>query len=621
MRITRLQIKNFRRIESLDLETPAAVAVFGMNGAGKSSIRMALHMALYGRCAVTDRRGAGAAELIGDHGNYAHIQVETDNHVIDMTIAKGKTEWTCVERSTGEIIRDRSTFWTSYGIEPEHAMIAGMPEDYLLSKSLGDALASFLGGVVEATELERCIGESFFNQLRAFCDTHSLDWTTVEGLEAVGKKAYELRTNVGRLIKEAEHEKNAIGFQVAPKTVDGRELGVKDEAKVQAQIDALRHRREALISERGAAGNFDPTIDRDAIQAEINTINERVQSLEHQRIKIAEHLGKAAITESLAARNHELAVADGEKTQRALQDAVRVYDAMRKLDTCPTCLQKITASVRSKAVEILEAAVAEARAADEPHSQRALALDDEAQEARRIADGYRKQESEIKARLSDARARQSELSATLRGLPLVAPRAVHVIDADIAQVDYHLKRGLELQEKLKRYCDAEAVASLIDGYNDDHFELSNYVKWFKDGEKIKELVSGGLIDFEHACNAALRAFDRTLSVEVDGKSVEIYLNGIPARQCSRGERAIACYAIAKAFAASGAPILLDDLNDLDAENRRKMLKDIRRDACTWVFSAWQTPGAVTHEVAYALDPCVVVWMEQGKAVPVGMMVS
>lgn len=64
MRVNALSLVNFRSHRRLTLELGPLTIVGGPNAAGKSSIRMALELALTGRCEVTDRAGRGAGLLV-----------------------------------------------------------------------------------------------------------------------------------------------------------------------------------------------------------------------------------------------------------------------------------------------------------------------------------------------------------------------------------------------------------------------------------------------------------------------------------------------------------------------------------------------------------------------------
>ena len=77
MKLTRLDLNCFRAARglSLDLNAPR-IAVFGLNGAGKTSVREAVRWALRGVCEGTDRKGAGAEVLIPTGAKEASVALD-----------------------------------------------------------------------------------------------------------------------------------------------------------------------------------------------------------------------------------------------------------------------------------------------------------------------------------------------------------------------------------------------------------------------------------------------------------------------------------------------------------------------------------------------------------------
>jgi hypothetical protein len=64
MRITNLRLQNFRSHRDTSFEFARVNIIRGRNGAGKSSIAMALEQLLTGKCDITDQAGRGAQALI-----------------------------------------------------------------------------------------------------------------------------------------------------------------------------------------------------------------------------------------------------------------------------------------------------------------------------------------------------------------------------------------------------------------------------------------------------------------------------------------------------------------------------------------------------------------------------
>jgi hypothetical protein len=139
------------------------------------------------------------------------------------------------------------------------------------------------------------------------------------------------------------------------------------------------------------------------------------------------------------------------------------------------------------------------------------------------------------------------------------------------------------------------------------------VEHFRDGAMIKDLTGTRMQDFCDQVNAHLKPYALHLEIEQDGKRVEVTINRRPARQQNSGTRALACYALARAFAA-GAPVLLDDINHLDAGNRKALLLALR-DAGSEVLVAgtWQQSKPLDGAAAMQLSPLSVYWIEDGIA--------
>lgn len=77
MKINLLGLKDFRCFAETAIEfTDKINLVIAANGSGKSTIREAIDYALTGRCEHTDRRGAGAEDLVRDGGAKASIELE-----------------------------------------------------------------------------------------------------------------------------------------------------------------------------------------------------------------------------------------------------------------------------------------------------------------------------------------------------------------------------------------------------------------------------------------------------------------------------------------------------------------------------------------------------------------
>lgn len=78
MRITKIRLENWRNVESAEIDLERVNVFVGRNGVGKSSLQAAIEYALTGRCRWTDRRGAGAQDLIRHGAKQAVIELEIE---------------------------------------------------------------------------------------------------------------------------------------------------------------------------------------------------------------------------------------------------------------------------------------------------------------------------------------------------------------------------------------------------------------------------------------------------------------------------------------------------------------------------------------------------------------
>ncbi len=79
MRITRIELKNFRNHEDLSIDlTAPRLLLLGPNGSGKSSVLDAIAWAILGRCRGINEKGQGQADLIRNGATEAQVILTTD---------------------------------------------------------------------------------------------------------------------------------------------------------------------------------------------------------------------------------------------------------------------------------------------------------------------------------------------------------------------------------------------------------------------------------------------------------------------------------------------------------------------------------------------------------------
>jgi DNA repair exonuclease SbcCD ATPase subunit len=95
MKIRRIKLKNFRSHKHTVIGLERINFIRGMNKSGKSSIAVAIEMALAGRCAVTDEAGKGFEQLIRHGEQTASITLECSDVIITLQL----------DRTTGRTLR------------------------------------------------------------------------------------------------------------------------------------------------------------------------------------------------------------------------------------------------------------------------------------------------------------------------------------------------------------------------------------------------------------------------------------------------------------------------------------------------------------------------------------
>jgi len=103
----------------------------------------------------------------------------------------------------------------------------------------------------------------------------------------------------------------------------------------------------------------------------------------------------------------------------------------------------------------------------------------------------------------------------------------------------------------------------------------------------------------------------TLEIVAEGKSFGLLFNGRPLGLASAGQRALVAYAFAKAFADCGAPILLDDINNLDPEARGRLAMRLRQTDVVLAGTPLDTSAEYLNRAAAALAPMRVVAVAGG----------
>ncbi len=607
MRITSLHIENFRDIESLDIpDLPDVTALFGRNGQGKTSVLHAIRMALFGRCPLTDARGAGADLLIRDGATEAAIEIGLDGaYTVSLTIGRKSRQWALIANDTGVIVADkRDMLWQTLGVSERHALIAAMPAEYLNSSDLGDVLAEYLCGDVTAEAVLTFAGDHA-EWLTGFARKQRV---ALVDLAHLGSSAESARRDLNRSIKSEQARYDALPFVGQPMDTRGNAVEPDAIPRIEGQLSDLAKQRDELLQAVGAAAARRVAAD---IERDLRLNRESRPSLELEIQTATTMLENAAAELDRLNLDHANATAQCTAAENAAAAARRTITELAAMDTCPRCRRPLSDAARAEITAALtrEAAEHDATAAKlakqvgsgVTHIGRAHDTVSAARKARENADyALAKRDREIAAL-------EAEL-ANAGGLSADAAQA------KLAETESRIERGGALLASLKSYAERAALEAWLTDARAESERLTWAVQAFRDGAAAKSLMRDGVSEFTAMCNTELQPFGHSLSIEVSGKTAEAWLDGRPSSHCSLGEQTLAAWAIAAAFGAAGCPVLLDDANHLDAGNRKALLKRLRENApgTVIVAAAWQQSNEDMTAIADALAPVRVVWMDGGR---------
>lgn len=634
MKITQLQIQNFRQIEDLSISSlPNSLAVFGPMGAGKSSILAAVQYTLLGHCGYTDKRGAGYRDLIRTRCDYALISLELDAAIaVECGIYPDKSDWACVSLETGETYaKDRDDLLGKLGIPRKFANICLRPDAFILGDSdFGSVLAGFLGEVDPAALRNACTDDQWA-WLIEFQAKHRVGpFDDITNLDAIGQIAYNQRTAEKRSLAEARLDLDSRGHApsgVTIKTEKGvdKRYTTNDLPAVRATLETLDTQRRQLERERGAAEiavSADKKAARVAEAQEVVNIAKADANTADAAYKAAqEAAGTAQANLSDAKTSEANAVYRREQAAKTCTTATRNLKELEAWTDCPTCGAKITDARRKSLTAGLQQAVADAEAALEAAKVECAARVAALEPLRKaLAAADNESEAARKAALDANKAVTSAETVfkAAKELP-VASRSVDEIAASISAIEDKRARGQNLLaelEKIEAHENAAATVALIETRV---AMLEWAVKSFRDGAISKRFLhTEALLS---RVNAELRDLGYEMSIEVDGKTVRLLLAGgadtipRPLPRRSNGERTLACAALALAFADTVGIVCIDDLNDMDANVRRAFLGRMRTHQVQTALlaCAWQSNKPFTPTHAEALKPTTALWLEHGTA--------
>jgi hypothetical protein len=621
MKITRIKIQNFGLIESADIPIRGhSLAIFGMNGQAKTTVINALHWTLFGWCEHTDRRGAGARDLIRDGAAEAVVEVHFEHGAFtgfaNATIGRKENVFDLID-SDGVIVqtvRSRDGMWNHLGLDPRIALLAAMPLEMFRDKANSQVLADYLSrSITPETVLHHCHENA--DAVQAFAKQHHLPLRNVEDFRAIGDVAYTARRSINRDLKQAHAEYELLAVTVAPTKPDGSAYSLEDAADVSASLAKVRGLRDDLIAQRtraDAAAGADIEAERAKIEAaktEAETLRSKIGSVNADITGLEERLAALQAESDAAAKGSAATVAERDRLVRLRRDIA----ALEAGCECPTCLRKLTDKQQEAVLSTIGVQI---EAASKAHDD-ALAA---STAARQALEPQRKLISAGKEELqglASTMARAEAVAGMIPPEPYTGPSAEEVA-LSIAKLDEQIAKGERVAKQLDEMKQSTLADKRVAFLTGESEKLGWIVDAFKKGEVIGKLIKDELAAFASVCNEELLPLGFHIEFEADGKNITPILQcpGKPPRRaalCSRSERALAALAIACGFGRTGVPVMLDDLDGFDGVRRTELLKQLAgyNAGSMIVAGAWQHPGTKVDAVARALPSLAVVWCDMG----------
>lgn len=638
MRIRSIIIENFRNIEHLEIRNiEQSLALFGLVGQGKTSVLEAIRMALLGECELSGelakKGGGGVKRLVRDGAKMAFIELvvdpyedghDDDNDIrIQLTIpTKGKVDCFFFDNE-GEKFPCYPSIWEMAGIPFNHARVSMMPGRFLLSTELGDILAEFLSADIDPDDLQKLAG-THADWLAEYAKGHDEALDSVTSFENMGTYAFQWRTQVKKNIAETEADIEAIGHVVAPKDLRGNAMEVDHIEQLVWAVSATKKELADALVEKGRA----------EVAEDADSVEQRRWELTNEHKKLCEisrdfgsRLEEAKLEVEAAEqartkgqRNHSEAAVELKKLQSEIKEVKCGIESLKDEDgACPRCGRKYTAAHRKTELASLQTRL---YLAVEGQQFCQSGVDRKLKELKPLHDDVSAAVDDVDTIRGEMNLNQNDIAGVVRArdeLPEAnTARALLVVEEEIEALEEKIERGRDYIERLTKMKEKDAKTKRNEEAAIELDHLNWCVEAFKDGAAIKELISGGLDDFTNRCNAELEPGGYELSIEVSGKKVGVMLRcpgqkSRPVALCSSGQQALAQAAVAFAFSDSGAPVLLDNLNDLDGPFRKAVLRRIQAETDLTVIAAgaWQQNDQSMEGIRKALAPMRVLWIQDG----------
>ncbi len=620
MNITRLKITNFVQVKTLDIADLTGTTILtGENGVGKTTILNALAFAF--GFPVRDARGTQVVnkDLIGPNGDSCEVKLlmEIGDRKLMLVAAVGKdrtVEITDTERKQPAFLAAKgitatyAALYEALGVPWSHIECALSPRAYLLGPDLGQILADLCAGEWSMDDIQDAAGDHFQYISGQFQKKDKTD------LEAVGKWAFKTRTEVKKSAAALKTDLASLEDLECPTSRDGKPMTESQIPVVEEALSGLQAQRDALIGDKARA---ESGVDEQRVELEVAK----------ERVVVA--LEAATVAKSDADKAYRQAQDTFQSANKALQMVKDAHakatadhsnaEALHKQrlesgNTCASCGHTLTEEEKIAAIE---------DAAHECHKAKARLEEIKINEAKSKFDGFEQANTQAREAMHKATAEYDQLVAEANRIEyglekLGANRPAKSLDAIVTEIETTEERiavGCAKLANLKEWVRKSKLADQIAAFEAEIGHLDWAVAAFRDGEFLKGRLSGKVNLFEDACNEKLAPFGYSLSVKVEGKSAQVWLQkgnntAAPITRCSKAELVLTGYAVATAFG-TNSPICIDDMDAMFSKTKSTFMAQLKlRDNTAPLFAsgAW-TAGAVDLEpVTKYLTNAKVVWV-------------
>ena len=489
-----------------------------------------------------------------------------------------------------------------------HVECALSPRAYLLGPELGQILADLCAGEWSMDDIKDSASDHFDFISMQFLKKDKTD------LEAVGKWAFQTRTEVKKSVAALKADLASLDGLECPTSRDGKPMTESQIPVVEEALRGLQAQRDVLIGDKARAesGNEGRRAEldtaKDKVAADLvasTTAKDTTEKAYKQTQDTLQSASKALTTVKEAHFSATTAVISAEGLWRQRTESG---------NTCSSCGHTMTEGEKNAGI---------GSAAEELHKAKSALEEISLNEAKSQFDSFEQANTQAREAMHRATAEYDRLITEgnridheLEKLGTNRPaKSLDSIITEIETTDERIAAGKTKLADLKEWVRKSKLADQIAAFEAEVGHLDWAVAAFKDGEFLKGRLSGKVNVFEDACNEKLAPFGYSLSVKVEGKSAQVWLQkgdntAAPITRCSKAELVLAGYAVATAFG-TNSPICIDDMDAMFSKTKSTFMAQLKlrtNDAPLFASGAW-TAGAVDLEpVTKYLTNAKVVWV-------------